>query len=284
MKAPDFAYVCPKDLEEALLLISDDTRDSQPLAGGQSLMPMMHLRMASPEVLIDLNKLSELDFITKEDSTICVGAMVRYSTLLESPIIREHIPLFTRALPYIAHEAIRNRGTIGGSIALADPAAEMPALLLALDANIIVISKSGKRTISANDFFIGIYDTALAEDELVHSINIPVCSAEQRFGFYELARRHGDYAMAGVAISSASVSPYTDLRIVFFSIADRALRAIDAENYLNGTMPDDTDTLAQAQSSLSTLDFYADANASVDMKSHLAGVVLKRGLQSMVTV
>jgi carbon-monoxide dehydrogenase medium subunit len=281
MKAPDIGYDCPLTLDDALSSLASEEIEFQPLAGGQSLLPMMHFRLAHPDVLLDLNKLVELDFIKDEGAHIHIGAMVRYSTLMRSETVRERIPLFSLALPHIAHEAIRNRGTIGGSAALADPAAEMPALLIALNATIIVVSVRGQREISADDFFLGIYETALEEDELIHSFRVPGAESKQRFGFYELARRHGDYAMAGVAISAQSVEPYSGLRIVFFSIGDHALRAHEAEAMLNGASVNDTDKLQLAQEALSGFEFYEDMNATADMKAHLARVVLKRALSEL---
>ena len=280
MKAPEFRYECPSTLDDALACLASDEHDYKPLAGGQSLLPMMNLRLAGPEIIVDLNGLTELVFIREEASRICIGSMVRYAALLESAIVRQHIPLFGRALPHIAHEAIRNRGTIGGSVALADPAAEMPALLLALDANIVLISSLGRREIPADEFFIGIYDTALEQGELVHSINIPSAGTDQRFGFYELARRHGDYAMAGVAISAASIDPYKGLRIVFFSVGDHALRATDTEAVLEGHAYGSA-VLEKAKLSLGSLEFNEDMNASEATKAHLAGVVLQRALAGM---
>jgi len=242
---------------------------------------MMPLRLAFPAALLDLNKLSELSFIDYDDTHIKIGAMVRYSELLQSAEVGERIPLFAQALPFIAHEAIRNRGTMGGSIALADPAAEMPALLKALNATITIASTRGLRTIAADDFFLGIYETALNNDELVHSVTVPIANANQRFGFYELARRHGDYAMAGVAIAAQSVEPYAGLRMVFFSIGDYALRAPAAEAALNGKFQDDAIAIQQAQDALLSLEFNEDLNASGNMKAHLSGVVMRRALQSM---
>ena len=281
MKAPDIRYECPITLDDALQQLSSTEQDCQPLAGGQSLMPMMHLRLARPEVLVDLNKLSELDFIDDQQSDVVIGAMVRYSTLASSAIIRDRVPLITKAIPHIAHAAIRNRGTIGGSAALADPAAEMPALLIALNATIIAISSQARREIAAEDFFLGIYETALEPGELIHSISIPAATPEQRFGFYELARRHGDYAMAGVAISAQSIDPYAGLQIVLFSVGDHALRAKDAENSLNGAMYNDVGALQRSKDALASLELNEDMNASADTKAHLAGVVLHRALQSM---
>jgi len=281
MKAPDIQYECPLSLDSALDVLARQNIDSQPLAGGQSLLPMMHLRLAQPELLVDLNRLPELDFIDKDGAFITIGSMVRYATLLASDVIKECVPLFQLALPHIAHAAIRNRGTIGGSCALADPAAEMPALLKALHATLVLVSKEGKREVPADDFFLGIYDTELEPGELIHSVRIPVAASQQRFGFYELARRHGDYAMAGVAISAESVEPYKNLRIVFFSVGDHALRAIDAEAALNEKSSTDAIALKQAQDALSTLEYCEDMNASVSTKAHLSRVVLQRALQSM---
>jgi len=281
MKAPDLHYLCPSTLNEALSLLSDAEGDCQPLAGGQSLMPLMNLRMAQPSALLDLNNLSELDFIELRDGYLHIGAMVRYSALLENPVIRKNIPLFTLAIPHIAHSAIRNRGTIGGSVALADPAAEMPAVLKALDASIVLVSVQGRREIKADDFFLGVYETAMEQNELIHSIVIPVASPVQRFGFYELARRHGDYAMAGVALSAASVDPFSELRIVFFSVGEHAIRAPAAEAILNGSTRSDASVIKEACASLSELEFYADANASAAVKAHLAGVVMQRALHGI---
>lgn len=268
-------------MADALAVLASDEHTCQPLAGGQSLMPMMNLRLAQPEVLLDLNQLAELDFIEQNNTRIHIGAMVRYSALLNSDIIRQHIPLFNLALPHIAHKAVRNRGTIGGSTALADPAAEMPALLKALDATIIVVSQSGQREISADDFFLGIYDTELSDDELVHSIVIPVATDKQRFGFYELARRHGDYAMAGVAVAAQSQDPYSGLRIVFFGVGDQALRATEAEAILEGSAKQDETALKQAQQSLISLEYAVDSGVTVESKLQWARVVLQRALQAM---
>ena len=281
MKASDVQYECPSTVAEALALLADTDRFCQPLAGGQSLMPMLHLRLAQPEVLVDLNRLSELDFIEKTDSHLHIGSMVRYSELVNSDLINKHAPLMSLALPHIAHQAIRNRGTIGGSTALADPAAEMPALLLALNATVVAVSESGQREIPVDDFFLGIYETALNDGELLHSIRIPVAGKEQRFGFYELARRHGDYAMAGVAISAQLINPYIDLRIVFFGVADQPLRATDAEAALEGCTAQDSNAINKAQQSLTVDQILGDAGMSAEAKLQLARVVLKRALESM---
>lgn len=235
------------------------------LAGGQSLMPMMNFRLARPEVLVDLNRIDGLAGISEDDDTLRIGAMTRYADLAGSDLITAHAPLIARALPHIAHPAIRNRGTIGGSVALADPAAEMPALLMAMDARIALRSAESAREVAADDFFLGLYETARVEAELVTEIIIPKPAAGTRHGFYELARRHGDYAMAGVALAVGDAA-----RVAFFAISDHALRAPKAEAALSAG---DIDA---AVAGLDDLDFHADPNSDVATKRHLAGVVLRR--------
>lgn len=263
MKAAEFYYERPETLEDVLALLSDD---AIPLAGGQSLMPMMNFRMARPEILIDLNRVAGLSGIADEGTDLRIGAMTRYVDLMSSDLIRAHVPLFGLALPHIAHAAIRNRGTIGGSLALADSAAEMPALLLTLGGTICVQSRSGAREIPADAFFLGAYETALEPDELITSVLVP--KDRMQVGFHELARRHGDYAMVGVAIS---MQP--QIRVAFFSVSDRAERVPDAE----AALPD----LDAAVSALDAIAFLGDQNADANTKRYLAGVVLRRAVEGM---
>jgi carbon-monoxide dehydrogenase medium subunit len=279
MKAAEFRYERPESLIEALGFLADDSLDAAPLAGGQSLMPMMNFRLAEPGMLVDLSALDALKGIFEDGGGLRIGAMTRYVDLAASDLIAERAPLMHMALPHIAHAAVRNRGTIGGSVALADPAAEMPALLLALDARITVQSNTGTKTHAAADFFLGMYDTALEPGELVTEIFVPARAPDRRFGFYELARRRGDYAMAGVALS-ATQSPngtFADYRLAFFSVADRALRATAAEAALDGQVP--KDAVEAAVAALDDLPFGGDLNAGTSTKRHLSGVVLKRALE-----
>ncbi len=281
MKAADFSYQCPETLEAALAILNDAGGEAVPLAGGQSLMPMMNFRMAQPDVLVDLNRLDELKGITKEGDRILIGAMTRYTELAESDLIAAHVPLFRLAIPHIAHSAVRNRGTIGGSVSLADPAAEMPALLLALEAEIITQGKSGSRRIPAEEFFLGLYETALNSGELVTGVSVPVAADHDRCSFYELARRHGDYAMAGVAIMANGEHELSKPRIAFFAISDRALRARSAEHALEGNAADDPAAFWAAIHSLAEISFSGDLNASQMTKRYLAGIVLKRALMEL---
>lgn len=278
MKAADFRYDRPGSLGDALALLADEALDAAPLAGGQSLMPMMNFRLAQPGMLVDLSALDDLRGLAVRDGALRIGAMTRYVELSQEPLVAEHAPLIAMALPHIAHAAVRNRGTIGGSVALADPAAEMPALLLALDAEITVQSTAGSKVHSAADFFLGMYETALEQGELVTEIAIPLAAAGRRFAFYELARRHGDYAMAGVAVATSG-DVCSDSRIAFFSIADRALRATVAEAALEGKTP--MDGAEAAVAALADLPFAGDLNAGTATKQHLSGVVLKRALERL---
>lgn len=280
MKAPDFAYERPTSLSDALALLADSSRDAMPLAGGQSLVPMMNFRVARPDLLVDLNAVPEIRGICAGDGTVEIGAMTRYAEIMGDADTMAQVPLFAKALPHVAHAAIRNRGTIGGSVSLADPAAEMPALLLALDAHIVTAGSGGSRRIAASEFFVGLYETALEPGELVTHISIPVAGEGARFGFHELARRHGDYAMAGVAVA-AKGNPMQDVRVAFFSVADRALRAGGAEAALTGKAPDDAEAIAAAVESLGEIDFAGDLNGDAAAKRHWAGTVLKRALGEM---
>lgn len=279
MKACDFRYQQPDSLAGALALLADDYGDVQVLAGGQSLMPMMNFRLAMPDTLIDLNGIAELRFIRESETSIEIGAMTRYADLEQAPLVIEHARLLTRALPHIAHSAIRNRGTIGGSAALADPAAEMPALLIAMGATLALRSLSSARTVPADEFFLGLYETALKDGEIIEFISIPKLGSADQIGFYELARRHGDYAMAGVALVHRAAGALAGQRVVFFAISDRPLRAPDVERLLmNGDTEGRTDEIKHA---IGRLDFHGDLNADAATKQHLASVVLSRAMTEL---
>tara|TARA_R110002124_G_scaffold53595_10_gene153739 strand:- start:1022 stop:1921 length:900 start_codon:yes stop_codon:yes gene_type:complete len=281
MKASDFRYERPQSLDEALALMCDNGDEAMVLAGGQSLMPMMNFRMAEPGLLVDLNEIEALKGIRLDGDDVIIGAMTRYAELQASQDVAQHIPLMAMALPHIAHAAIRNRGTIGGSVSLADPAAEMPALLMVLDARIKVLGQSGEKIISADDFFLGIYETALEEGELVTEILVPKARPDQRFGFYELARRHGDYAMSGVAVVVRGDTDIESCRIAFFAVSDKSVRAAGAEAVMTGSRSDDAASIDKAVASLGEIDFMGDLNARPETKKHLSGVVLRRALAEL---
>ena len=198
MKPARFDYARPTTLAEALALLAQP--DTAVLAGGQSLMPMMNLRVARPALLVDINRLP-LAGITLAGGTLRIGALARHAEVLASPLVAQAAPLLPQALALVAHAAIRNRGTLGGSLSLADPAAELPACMLALDATFVVASAQGERRIPAGDFFHGLYSTALAPGDLLLAAELPAAEPGWRFAFQEVARRHGDFAMAGLALA-----------------------------------------------------------------------------------
>jgi carbon-monoxide dehydrogenase medium subunit len=197
MKAPSFAYAKPRSLEEALELAASP--GAKVLAGGQSLIPSLNMRLSSPELLVDITGLSSLKGISLEQGVVRIGALTTHAELERSSVVQKHIPLLAQAVPHVAHPAIRNRGTIGGSIALADPAAEYPACLVALEAVIFVQGKGGPRQVKAAEFFKGLFTTALEPGELVAAVEIAASGKDDRSVFLELARRHGDYAIVGLA-------------------------------------------------------------------------------------
>ena len=278
MKAPDFDYLRPADLGEALAVLAAHDGAALPLAGGQSLMPMLNFRVAAPEVLVDLGRIEELRGITREGGRIRIGAMTRYAELAALPGLARDMPLVAAALPHIAHDAIRNRGTVGGSLALADPAAELPAVMLALAAEIELVGPRGCRTVAADDFFLGYYETACGPAELIAAVHVPVARPDEAHGFHELVQRHGDYAMAGVALRAGQRAPLADLRVAFFGVADRALRVPALEAALVASGGDDLDA---ALAALAEVDFLADTKVSPETRAHYAGVALKRAWRDM---
>lgn len=273
MKPPQFDYRRPSSLDEALALLAQTELDPMPLAGGQSLVPMMNFRMSRPGMLVDLNRIDGLSGVTETGGLLRIGAMTRYVELTESEAVQRAVPLLALALPHVAHPAIRNRGTVGGSLALADPAAELPAVALALGATLHLERAGAARDVEADDYFLGLYETAREDDELLTAVSIPIAAPADRCGFYEIARRHGDYAMAGVAVAANGGA----WRIAFFGVADRPLRAEGAEAVLNG----DAANVAGAVAALSDLDFGGDLNGAPDTKRHLAGVALTRAIKGM---
>jgi CO/xanthine dehydrogenase FAD-binding subunit len=201
VKPPRFEYHDPDTLDEALALLSEHGDEAKPIAGGQSLMPLLNFRLAAPGHLIDLNRIDGLADVSLEDGALRLGCMVRHRTVERSPVIREHVPLLSRVAPFIAHPQIRTRGTFGGSLAHADPAAELPAAVVALDATINTRGVGGGRSIPAGEFFQSFLTTALEPDELIVSVEIPLPAPRTGFGFEELALRRGDFALAGALAS-----------------------------------------------------------------------------------
>lgn len=282
MKAPPFAYVRATSLGEIFELWAGNGSDARLLAGGQSLLAALAYRLSEPPRLVDISRVVELKGIRETAGGIRIGALTTHAELGRSELVAKQTPLLAEAVPLIAHPAIRNRGTIGGSLAYADPAAELPACCMALDAAIIARSAKGERAIAAGEFFTGLYTTALGEGELIAAVEIPKQGAGMRSTILEIARRSGDYAMAGiVARTSFTSGKCSEPRLVFFGIGDAPVRAKGAEAAISGSALD-MSALDRAQTALATdLDPPGDAHGSPAMKRHLAGVLLKRAVMRL---
>jgi carbon-monoxide dehydrogenase medium subunit len=270
LKPAPFAYAKARSLDHAVELLGRD--GARVLAGGQSLIATLNMRLSSPSLLVDINAIPGLDAVTRRNGTIEIGALVRHAQAERSGVVAELAPLIAQALPHIGHPAIRNRGTIGGSIAFADPAAELPACLLALDGEVDIVGPAGPRTIEADDFFHDLFETALAPRDVLTAIRVPAATPATRVGFAELARRHGDYAMVGLAAAArADGHNLADVRLAFFGVGATPLRAREAATALAGGSIDDA-VAALAQD----LDPPDDVQATGAVKRHLAGVLLRR--------
>jgi carbon-monoxide dehydrogenase medium subunit len=253
------------------------------LSGGQSLMPAMNLRLISPELVIDIGGLAELRGIAVKEGILTVGALTRHVDLLKSTEIGAHAPLLADAVTHVAHPAIRNRGTIGGSLAHADPASELPACMQALAATIIVRGPGGERRIAAEEFFTGIYETALSPQELLVAVEVPVAPKRSSHFFHEVARRHGDYAIVGLAAQAVvHDGRFTDLRLGFFAVGDRPLLAKASGKLVNVAVT--PAVLSEALSDLAEeLDPQEDHQATPAMRRHLAKVLLTRCVAALLS-
>ena len=281
MKPAPFEYHRPASLLETFDLLERYGDDGRILAGGQSLVPALNMRLATPRAVIDINRLPGLDAIRLAPEGLVIGALARHEAVERSPLVREHAPLLAMAMPHVGHAAIRTRGTIGGSLALADPAAELPACAVALEATIRVEGRRGRREIAAADFFHGIYTTALAPGELVVEVVIPRV-AGWRSRFEELARRHGDFALAGLAARARLESgAIGEARFVFLGVGPAPVRTRRAESAVAGRRAD-AETIASAQRALAAeLDPPGDVHGSPALRRHLAGVLLSRVLTQL---
>ena len=282
MKASAFAYARATSVSNALELLVAHGYTAKVLSGGQSLMPAMNLRLISPELIIDIGELAELRGIAVTGDVVRIGALTRHVDLARSAEIAAHAPLLAEAMAHVAHPAIRNRGTLGGSLAHADPASELPACMVALNATIIVRGRAGERRIGAEDFFTGIYQTALSPQELLVAVELPVARKNAAHFFYEFARRHGDYAILGLAAQAiVEGDAFTDLRLAFFAVGDRPVLA-KAATKLVGVAITPT-VLSRACTVLGEeLDAQDDQQASASMRRHLAKVLLVRCVSALL--
>jgi carbon-monoxide dehydrogenase medium subunit len=282
LKPAPFAYVRAETLDQVFDLLDEHGDDARILAGGQSLMATLNMRLSAPEVLIDINGIDGLSGISTDGDTLKIGALARHTEVLESADVAAYAPLISKAMPHVAHQAIRNRGTFGGSVAFADPAAELPAVTRALGAQMVIQNRDGQRKVAADDFFQGLFETDMKENEILVSVEIPRIKDGEKTAFMELARRHGDYAIVGIAVQGRVDSGnFADMRLGFFGAGDQPILAKGAGAALNG-QPNNEATIKKAQDALDgDLDPMPDLNGPAEMKMHLARVLTKRALAEL---
>jgi CO/xanthine dehydrogenase FAD-binding subunit len=281
MKPAPFEYHSPTSLVHALELKGQHGDEAKILAGGQSLVPAMNFRIVQPGVLIDLNRVDGLGFIREEGQVLRVGAMTRERQLEFDPSVAKRTPLLHEATPFIAHPQIRNRGTIGGSLVNADPAAELPVLMLALNARLKARKASGERWIDAKDFFVGMFTTVLEPDEILVEIELPFMAGRTGWSFMEVAPRAGDYALMGVAalVTLDEEGKCTNAKLVYLNAGDGPVDAVEAVKSLNGEMLNDNLIDAAAtHASEEEIDPFGNVHTSPEFQRHLAKVLTRKTL------
>jgi carbon-monoxide dehydrogenase medium subunit len=282
MKARDFRYIRPKSLADACRILAEADGEAVAIAGGQSLLAGLNMRLSAPKLLVDIADLSELRGERHAGGTVRLGALTRHAELLSSALVRQHLPLLTAAAPHIGHVAIRNRGTLGGSLAYADPAAELPACAVALGATLVVLGGSGERKIKAEDFFKGLFETDLRLGELIVAVEFPATPAGTVTGFAELSRRHGDFALAGLAATaSLQGGRIGEARLVYIGCADRAKVATTVSKTVGGLRLPLADSTAFAQAIKQDLAPDDTPGLRADTRIHLATVLTRRVLNDM---
>ncbi len=284
MKPAPFSYVAPSSINEVVALLDDYGDTAKLLAGGQSLLPMMNFRLARPAYIIDLNRLDGLDYIIERDDTLVVGAMTRHSRLERSDLIAQHYPLLQEAVTFIGHTAIRNRGTIGGSLAHADPAAELPAILLAYGGSVCVQGPSGTREVAAKDLFLTYFTTTLAANEMLTEVRLPRWPSATGWCFLEESRRHGDFAMVGVAalVTLDTEGQCTQAAVTITGVGGVPYNVNEVASLLVGH-PAAAERIAQvAQAAADGVDPEGDIHASAEFRRHLSGVLTQRALTRAV--
>ncbi len=281
MKLPPFDYEAPETVSEAVELLAEHLDQASVLAGGQSLIPLLALRLARPAVLIDINGIDELSGVSAADGWLAIGAMTREYVAEESQSVADAVPLLAAALPLIGHEAIRSRGTIGGSMAHADPAAELPAVALALDAEFVVRGQSGERVVPAAEWFEGYLTTSRRPDELLVEVRFPAAGRGTGISFQEVARRHGDFAIVGLAASlTLSDGAISDARLALAGVSAVPVRAAAAEDLLVGERPSAELFDEAARRATADIDPPADLHGSSDYRKTVAAALVRRGLRA----
>jgi aerobic carbon-monoxide dehydrogenase medium subunit len=281
MKLPHFDYEAPTTVSEAVDLLAEHLDEASVLAGGQSLIPLLAMRLAHPAVLIDINGIAELCGVSAADGWVAIGAMTREYVAEDSATVADTVPLVAAALPLIGHEAIRSRGTIGGSLAHADPAAELPAVARALDAEFVVRGQSGERVVPAAEWFEGFLTTSRRPDELLVAVRFPVAQPGTGISFQEVARRHGDFAIVGLAASlTLSDGAISDARLAFSGVSDVPVRSVGAEDLLIGEGPSPELFDEAARRATDDIDPPADLHGSSDYRRKVAAALVRRGLRA----
>jgi carbon-monoxide dehydrogenase medium subunit len=280
MKLPPLEYACPTTLSEAVALLAS-TDGAKALAGGQSLMPLLAFRIATPSLLVDLRKLAELRQIKITPEGVRLGALVRWRDIEDNKALGAVHPLLKAAVTHVAHYQIRNRGTVGGSIAHADPAAEMPGIAVTCEAEITVVGRAGSRVIAADDFFVGALTTALEADEIITEIRLPPWPSARRWGFQEFARRRGDFAMAAAAVfyDSERGGTIRNAHVGIIGVGDRPRRLKEVENELNGRPLDEAAMVRAGEITSTVVDAQDDIHAGADYRRALAGTMVERALR-----
>lgn len=287
MKPAPFTYLPCKTLDQALDYLTEYGYDAKILAGGQSLIPTMNFRMAQPKYLVDINTIDDLSYIKPgKKGAICIGAMTRHYELEKSDIVSKSIPMITQAMPFIAHSQIRNRGTIGGSIAHTDPAAELPAMMVALNAKFKLRSKKGERFVDAKDFFVGLFATVLEPNEILIEIQIPAISKRTGTSFLEVSRRLGDFALVGVAVSITvnRKGKCEDIKVVFCSVGEMPTVAEKAQELLKGEiLSDELIEKASEVASKEDVEPTSDIHASSEYRRNLVKVLATKAIKEAYT-
>jgi carbon-monoxide dehydrogenase medium subunit len=279
VKPAPFDYVAPRSLEEAVAALASGGSDAKVLAGGQSLIPLMNFRLARPKLLVDVNRVPELAYVTPRDGGVAIGAMTRQVSIERNADLARSQPLLSEAIGWVGHAAIRTRGTVGGSLAHADPAAELPAVAICLDARFTTIGPRGRRAIAAEDFFEGYLSTALQPDEILLETWLPTLAPNTGQAWLEYARRHGDFALVGVAASiSLAGDLVSDSRIVLSGVGGKPVRVREAETLLLGSSVSER-VGAAADAARTAIEPEADIHASKEYRTHLAGVLTDRAIR-----
>ena len=279
MKPAAFEYHRPENAEEAVAVLGRLGDEGRILAGGQSLVPLMNFRLAQPEHVVDVNRLGELDYVRGDDGVVRVGALARQSAVEADPAVAERVPLVREALTFVAHPPIRHRGTVVGSIAHADPAAELPSVALCLEATVTVRGKRGERQIAAKDFFLGPFETAIEPGELATEVAFPAAAPGTGYGFVEFARRHGDFAIAGAGVTLAlREGKVADPRVVLCGVGPTPLRAAAAEHALDGAAPGEETIAAAAEAAVEGIEPPADMHGGTKYRIGVARAQVRRAI------